>query len=76
MAVDIVGNNGLFEPIEAVGLQGLRGADGLGHTPAHIGVDHQGKIGAQLVAHHRHPLDVFGEAIAAGFHFDGVKTLL
>jgi hypothetical protein len=54
MAFDIVGG----EP--------ARGSDRLVNAPAHIGVDHQKKVGGEMIAHRSDPLEILRKSATGG----------
>jgi hypothetical protein len=76
MAGHVVGNQRLLEPQRVVGRERACRANRLVGRPFHVGVDHQRKLRAQVLAHRREPRDVFAEALAAHLHLDGAKALL
>ena len=51
------------------------GADRLVGRPAHVGVDHQGSVGTEPLAHGADPLDVLAKPRAAHLHLDRPEAL-
>ena len=76
MAAVIVRYRRLFQPGQLKFAQGARGAAGLFHRPAHIGVGHQRDIRADQLPHCRHPSDIFPQSLAAHLDLDGPKAAL
>src|SRR2546421_12813713 len=56
MAFDIVGDGRLFKPVDGKLGKPARGSDCLVNAPAHVGVDHQRKVVAEMIAHRSDPL--------------------
>lgn len=76
MADWVVRNGGFLQPDRAIFGHCLGGADRLIHPPAHVGVHHQGKIGAQKVAHGSDPLQVLAQIVAPDLHLDSLEALV
>src|SRR2546421_12092225 len=56
MAFDIIGDGRLFKPVDGKLGKPARGSDCLVNAPAHVGVDHQRKVVAEMIAHRSDPL--------------------
>ena len=72
---DVVGDRRLLEPDELELAQQPRGADRVIDRPAHVGVGHQREVGAEVLPHLAHALDVLGELVAADLHLDRAEAL-
>ena len=75
MARDIVGDDRLFEPGEVVGLERAGGANRFLDRPFHVGIHHQRKAVAEMLAHRRDPRDIRFQIRPADLHLDGAKAL-
>src|SRR5437016_9181029 len=75
MATRVIGYGRFLEPAEIERLESAGGADRLVDAPFHVGIDHQRKAFAEVLAHGADALDVFGQVLAADLHFDGAKSL-
>ena len=71
----VVGDRRLLEPGEVERLQRAGGPDRLVDAPLHVGIRHQREVGAEVLAHRAHALDVLGELLAPDLHLDGAKAL-
>jgi len=70
VAFNVVGDSRPLEPIAGVRRQRTRSAHGLVNTPAHIGIDHQRKISAEMFAHRADPLVVLRQRRPSDLHLD------
>src|SRR5690242_18913418 len=75
MAFDIVGYGRLFKPVDGKLGKPARGSDRLVNAPAHIGVDHQRKVGAEMIAHRSDPIEILRKARPAYLHLDRAESL-
>src|ERR1019366_4374793 len=75
MAGHIIWDGRLFEPGEVEGLKRLGGSDRLFDRPLHIGVRHQRKTFAEMIAHRPYTGDIRCQIRATHLHLDGAKAL-
>jgi hypothetical protein len=61
--------------VRSKGCKGARGANGFLDRPFHVGIRHQGKAIAEMLAHRLHAHDVGCEIRTAHLHLDGAKAL-
>ena len=66
---------GSSSQVRSKGWKRARGADGFLDRPFHVGIRHQGKAVAEMLAHRLHARDVGCEIRAADLHLDGAKAL-
>ena len=76
VAHHVVGDRGLLEPGQIVGLQRFGRPDRFLHRPFHVGVGHQRKTFAQMGAHRLYARHIRRQIRSADFHLDGAKALL
>src|SRR6202030_3680736 len=74
MAFDIVRDGRLFKPVDGELRKPARGTDRLVDAPAHIGVDHKRKVGAEMIAHRSDPLKILRKARPAYLHLDRAES--
>jgi hypothetical protein len=70
-----VGDGGLFMPVDGKLGKPTRGSDRLVDAPAHIGIDDQRKVGAEMIAHRSVPLEILRKARPAYLHLDRAESL-
>ena len=75
VAADVVGDSRLLKPDEVELLEAAGSPDRLIDAPAHVGVDHDREIVAEMGPHRCDPLEIVPEARAADLGLDGPVSL-
>ena len=74
MTGDVVRNDRLLEPHEAIRLEGARPANGFIGRPGHVRVRHEREVVAEIAAQSLDALDILRHARAARLHLDSPEA--